>query len=147
MTISVSTKLMSSQFFAATQPTLKSQEQNKKSVGTGIQFCPECNNMLVPKADQQEGVLKYICHNCSYEKVAESNRVYINVLKRTSEQSYLTRSCISSDPTLKRNYATCPECGQYCECVFFFAPTLAGEESLTEMMECTNCKYQWSNTN
>lgn len=138
---------MSSQFFAPTQPTYRAPNTGKQSVGTGIEFCPECNNMLEAKADPQEGILKYICRNCSFEKPAASNRLYINVLKRTSEQSYLTKSCISSDPTLKRECATCPECGQYGDCVFFFAPTLAGEESLTEMIECTQCKFQWSNTN
>ncbi|KAH0793051.1 DNA-directed RNA polymerase II subunit RPB9 [Histomonas meleagridis] len=136
---------MSDFFFPSTQGSMNPPSEHQKSVGTGIKFCKECNNMLVPKADQQNLRLMYVCKNCGHEEPAESNRVYINVLKRSSDQSYIAHRLIADDPTLKRRVAHCPNCQQDNDCVFFFAPTLAGTDTLSEMMECTVCHHQWTN--
>lgn len=138
---------MADQIFAASQYYTQepSDEIKKSSLGTGIHYCRECNNMMSPRApqDRENGVLEFYCPHCNISEAASDNRVYVNVLKRTTENSFFTQKSIADDPTLRREVRYCEQCDQEVDCVFFMAPTLAGEESMTLMLECTKCHNQW----
>lgn len=121
--------------------------QKKRSVGTGIHYCRECSNMMIPRIpDDTSHTLQYFCTHCKIYEPADDNRVYVNVLKRTTEDSFISKKLISDDPTLRRETRRCEECDEDVDCVFFVAPTLAGEESMTLMLECTKCHNQWRET-
>jgi DNA-directed RNA polymerase subunit M/transcription elongation factor TFIIS len=116
----------------------------RRSAGTGIRFCPECNNMLSARAPRDPSQpLTYHCKNCQRGEETTDNRVYVNILKRTSEQSYLLKRNISDDPCLRKERQLCPKCDRWMDCVLFMAPTLAGEESFQQLWECTYCHNQW----
>lgn len=132
---------MASQLFSSSQ---YQSETKQRSVGTGIHYCQECNNMMTPRAPENpDNGLEFYCAHCRITEQASDNRVYVNVLKRSKEESYIAQKFISDDPTLKRKQLFCRDCDNYNECVIFMAPTLAGEESLSLMAECTVCHRQW----
>lgn len=126
---------MSDQLFAASQYETQetSDEVAKSSLGTGIHYCRECNNMMSPRAplDKENEQLEFYCPHCNISETTSDNRVYVNVLKRTTENSFFAQRSIADDPTLRRETRFCKECDQDVDCVFFMAPTLAGEESMT----------------
>jgi DNA-directed RNA polymerase subunit M/transcription elongation factor TFIIS len=100
--------------------------------------------MLTPKAPEvREAGLIYWCKVCNRREPVSDNRVYVNLLKRTTEQSYLSKRNVGEDPTLERQFQFCESCERDTECVRFLAPTLAGEESFKLMFECTYCRHQW----
>jgi DNA-directed RNA polymerase II subunit RPB9 len=132
---------MASQFFtqSATQPAPAKQ----RGLGAGIKFCPECNNMLTPRAPPDGTDLLLVCQNCQKSYPTDERRIYVNILVRTSAQAYLAKRVISDDPCLRREDNYCESCEARTECVLFMAPTLAGQESFRQMWECSRCHHQW----
>lgn len=103
--------------------------------------------MMTPKRpENRDDPLKYYCKHCNYMEDATDSRVYVNVLKRTTEESFISQRLIADDPTLKKRRHKCDYCDRWTECVFFMAPTLAGESSMTQMLECSVCHHQWKET-
>ena len=135
---------MASQFFSMDLASdAEADDMKQKGVGTGITFCPECNNMLTPHTPEGSDELYYECKHCGRKELASSNRVYVNILKRTAEDSFLSKRSVADDPTLRRVQAVCPQCQDERTCVVFLAPSRAGEEQFKQLLECTDCRYQW----
>ena len=140
---------MASQFFTQDVPSGPEDGDvvKQRGVGTGISFCPECNNMLTPRAPtNRDAELYYYCAHCNRKEPAPSARVYVNILKRTAQESYLSKRSVADDPTLRRVLAYCPVCQDDRMCVVFLAPSLAGEEQFKQLLECCECRHQWHYT-
>ena len=134
---------MATQLFTQFEP--EDEPVKQRSIGTGIRFCPECQNMLVPRApENREDPLMYHCEHCNRNDDVQMNRVYVNVLKRSSNDSYLSKRIVGDDPTLERVVKYCETCNEQRDCVIFMAPSLAGEEQFSHIFECTHCRTQWS---
>ena len=138
---------MASQFF--TQEVREEESVKKRSLGAGIRFCSECRNMMVPKEPKERSLdqpLQYHCAHCNRYEDAVDPRIYVNILKRSTEESYLAKRSVSGDPALERRIRECPQCQKDTVCVVFLAPSLAGEEKFQRLLECTECHHQWGDT-
>jgi len=114
-----------------------------KISGAKIYFCESCQGVLQPRPPQNRSKgLEYTCPHCNISVDIDDNRVYAHVLKRNQNSSVLSSNLISEDPTLKRKIRHCENCEREVEVVLFLAPTLAGEETMKQMMECTICRHQ-----
>lgn len=134
---------MASQFFTQSAFT-PVEEAQPKSEGTGIQFCPECSNMMIPKApEQRNDPLLYVCGHCGRKEPAGSARVYVNILKHDASSSKSTGQALSNDPALRRLTTVCPGCETERVVVVLMAPKVNGQDQLRQMFECTLCHRQW----
>eukprot|EP00897_Mesotaenium_endlicherianum_P000700 jgi/Mesen1/10630/ME000894S10206 len=109
-----------------------------------MKFCPECNNILYPRADKEQMVLQYACRNCEHQEVADKNCVYRNEVHHTADERTQVLQDVTADPTLPRTKAVrCAKC-QHGEAVFFQA-TSRGEEGMTLFFVCCNpnCGFRW----
>ncbi|EDV29111.1 DNA-directed RNA polymerase II subunit RPB9 [Trichoplax sp. H2] len=112
----------------------------------GIQFCQECNNMLYPKEDKENKVLRYMCRNCEYSRIAENPCIYVN--KITHEINELTQiiADVVADPTLPRTREhACPKCMER-EAVFFQAQSTLAEDNMKLYYVCSvqGCGHRWT---
>jgi DNA-directed RNA polymerase subunit M/transcription elongation factor TFIIS len=99
--------------------------------------------MHTPRAPLDRGELTLACAYCHKEQPAEDNRIYVNILKRQTGQSYLATRTLREDPCLRRDTLEGRDCERRTECVLFMTPTLAGEESFKQMYERSACHHQW----
>ncbi|GAB6025142.1 DNA-directed RNA polymerase II subunit RPB9 [Chamberlinius hualienensis] len=111
----------------------------------GINFCPECNNMLYPQEDKASRTLLYVCRNCQHKELAENCCVYINKVQKEVDELTQVHSDIAKDPTLPRSDHPCPKCGHK-QSVFFQAYSRRSEEEMGLYYVCTNktCGNKWS---
>lgn len=95
----------------------------------GIDFCPDCSNMLYPIVVQDEKKLGYECRNCHYSKTVDaldpnSQCVYYRELAAEKATTYIDAElCV--DKTFPRvKTKPCAKCG--CETAVFFQNTGVG---------------------
>ncbi|KAG2330319.1 hypothetical protein Bca52824_001499 [Brassica carinata] len=43
-----------------------------------MKFCRECNNILYPKEDKEQKILRYACRNYDYQEIADNYCVHRN---------------------------------------------------------------------
>uniref|UniRef100_A0A7S0PXR3 TFIIS-type domain-containing protein n=1 Tax=Coccolithus braarudii TaxID=221442 RepID=A0A7S0PXR3_9EUKA len=108
---------------------------------TPFWICSECGNMLHPKEDKAQRVLKRVCRNCKRTDLAESNLVNVNDMRPEARAVDQGADTIK-DPTLPRaNNTECGSCGTMTS-VFFQAP-MKQDEGMKLIFMCTNCAYKW----
>ena len=112
----------------------------------GINFCPECNNMLYPKEDKANRVLLYACRNCDYRHLADNPCVYVNKITHQADEMSLIEDDVISDPALpiSREHPCVKCCNR--EAVFFQSQSRKAEEGMKLYFVCTNpsCIHKWT---
>lgn len=95
----------------------------------GLEFCPDCSNMLYPIVLQDEKKLGYECRSCRYQRVVDvfdysSQCVYYRELAAEKASSHIDAElCVDKTfPRVKTN--PCAKCG--CETAVFFQNTGTG---------------------
>lgn len=110
----------------------------------GMQFCPECNNMLYPREDTVNKLLIFTCRNCDYKETAKSSCVYVNKIMHEVDELTHINPDVVSDPTLPRSKDhMCPKCSHR-EAVFFQGQTRRAEEEMRLYYVCTGCRHRWT---
>ncbi|EAY13073.1 DNA-directed RNA polymerase II 15.1 kDa polypeptide-related protein [Trichomonas vaginalis G3] len=119
--------------------------QKENRTGAKVYFCSECQSVLTPRVFKKEngeaGKLEFYCAQCNRSEYFDDNLVYVNILKRDASSVSATK-VLTSDPTLHRWTVFCNNCRKYEEHVIFNAPTLAGEETMTQLKQCCVCSVQ-----
>ena len=121
-------------------------EKTKPELGAGMKFCPQCSNMLYPKAPEEKGSKQLIfeCKRCGHTETSSDTCIYVNVLKHDNDTSYSSKKNITADPCLRRGKFYCPYCHKTVYCVFYLDEALAGGDSMKEFCECTeNPSHVW----
>ena len=126
-------------FDETTTATQLPEARKERSDGAKVYFCKNCQSVLTPRANN--GEIEYYCNQCRQVETIDDKRVYVNILKRTSSGGATKRS-LSEDPTLPRKEIYCDTCGTYTTHVLFIQNKMAGEETLSQMKECTICHHQ-----
>ena len=114
-------------------------EPVKQGLGAGIKFCPQCNNMLYPRApeDKTSKELLYECKRCGHSESSSDTCIYVNILKYDNEAGNISKKYITADPYLKKSKHFCPFCMKVVDCVFYLDESIAGGDSMKEFCECT----------
>jgi DNA-directed RNA polymerase II subunit RPB9 len=105
-----------------------------------LRFCPETNDLLYPKAEENE--LTYVCQSSEYVERPPKNEwcVYRRVVKHTVKDKSVVLTDVRSDPTLpKETNVTCPNCGAN-EAVIFCS---SSERGMTLFLNCVSCAHRW----
>lgn len=112
----------------------------------GMKFCRECNNMLYPKAQNQDdsNALYYFCRHCKRDEATTLHCVYRNEVKRRLEgdkEAHIRD--IVSDPTLPHtNSVQCPKC-DFREAVFFHSHLKSDDRAMSVFFACCHCYFKW----
>ncbi|XP_033135314.1 DNA-directed RNA polymerases II, IV and V subunit 9A-like isoform X2 [Brassica rapa] len=126
-----------------------------------MKFCRECNNILYPKEDKEQKILRYACRNCDYQvwvrlvqlgsflptlekEIADNYCVHRNEVHHSVSEKTQILTDVASDPTLPRTKAVrCAKC-QHREAVFFQATTRS-EDGMALFFVCCNrnCGHRW----
>ena len=112
----------------------------------GIQFCPECNNMLYPKEDKLNKKLLYACRNCDYKQLAVNSCIYVNKITHEVDQLTNINSDVKDDPTLPRSDEhSCPKC-HHRKVVYFQSDSFRSEDEMKLYYVCCNvdCTHRWT---
>ncbi|XP_037927750.1 DNA-directed RNA polymerase II subunit RPB9-like [Teleopsis dalmanni] len=118
------------------------KERSKRIPFLSLKFCPECHNTLLAREDDERHVLMYICRLCEFEKVAESNCVFINIIKKSVEELTYVNPKILSDPSLPRSDEhPCPKC-KYPETTYF-PTTDRGDTRMFYVCLNLECNFKW----
>ena len=113
------------------------------SARVGINFCPNCANILYPKEDKLNKILLYACKNCDHKEKAKSNCVYFNEIVHVTKELENIPKDVTDDITLARSKDhPCPKCKNL-EAVFFQAEI---SETMRIYFACKNpsCKHTWT---
>ncbi|QDZ23708.1 subunit 9 of DNA-directed RNA polymerase [Chloropicon primus] len=104
-----------------------------------MQFCPNCSNILHPKEDRDEKLLKYHCRNCPHVELAQTGLIYRHEVQHSLSEKTAVISDVTSDPTLPRTKdVECPFCKNG-EAVFFQSTSRDDAEAMTLYFVCTKC--------
>ncbi|KAI6218525.1 DNA-directed RNA polymerase subunit [Aphelenchoides fujianensis] len=112
----------------------------------GIQFCPECNNMLYPREDKEALKLTYACRNCNHNEEARSPCIFKNTLTHDVDELTQIVADVMQDPTLpKTDDHPCPKCKKP-KAVFFQAQSRRAEEEMRLYYVCADpaCAHRWT---
>ena len=95
-----------------------------------FRFCPETNNILLPREDRANKKLLWCSSLVDYSEkageTAEDNCVYRNVLTHDASEKTVIFDDVRADPTLPRTKdQLCPKCANR-EAVFFSSHTPEG---------------------
>jgi len=114
----------------------------------GLQFCPECNNLLYPKEDREREQLVYVCRSCDWVQYADpedpedncAERINYNFRSKEDITSYIVRG-LGDDPTLPREVSwVCPECDSV-GAVYFQLPERVKSDAMTLVFVCIKCTH------
>ena len=106
----------------------------------GLNFCPDCNNMLYPIELSEEKKLAYECKSCKHRKVVEnldrdSCCIYYQDFSQ-GKSSFLLDPELCLDRTLSRSYdRKCAKCGCN-EAVYFQNPSQSGDVEMSLLFIC-----------
>ncbi|KAG2275971.1 hypothetical protein Bca52824_058526 [Brassica carinata] len=109
-----------------------------------MKFCRECNNILYPKEDKKQKILRYACRNCDYQEIADNYCVHRNEVHHSVSEKTQILTDVASDPTVPRTKdVRCAKC-QHREAVFFQATTRS-EDGMALFFVCCNqnCSHHW----
>ncbi|CAN6868120.1 unnamed protein product [Brassica oleracea] len=112
-----------------------------------MKFCRECNDILYPKEDKEQKILRYACRNCDYQVIlflADNYCVHRNEVHHSVSEKTQILTDVASDPTVPRTKAVrCAKC-QHREVVFFQATTRS-EDGMALFFVCCNrnCSHHW----
>ena len=115
------------------------EQPKERAAGAKIYFCEDCQSVLEPRAIG--GELEYFCKQCKKSQKIDDNLVYVNILKRTTA-GFTTKRSLVEDPTLPVKKLYCSNCGAITDHVIFTASKIAGEETMSQMIECKTCLTQ-----
>ncbi|SJK86410.1 DNA-directed RNA polymerase II subunit I [Babesia microti strain RI] len=108
-----------------------------------LNFCPDCNNLLYAKQDNNRNQLKFICRQCDYHSWADPQSLKDNCVDRInynfrSKEDIFVSPNMVKDPALGRTKAWhCRRCGCN-EAIFFQLPERVTEDAMTLVFVCTN---------
>jgi len=117
-------------------------------MSSGLQFCPECNNLLYPKEDRAREQLVYVCRSCEWVQYADpedpedncAERINYNFRSKEDITSYIVRG-LGDDPTLPREVSwVCPECDSV-GAVYFQLPERVKSDAMTLVFVCIKCTH------
>jgi len=115
------------------------------SVGIGIQFCGECNNILYPKEDRVKKILLYACRNCEFVMESANPCVYKNMVLHKENELLNVHADVAQDPTLPRTTDhSCPMCHH--KVAVFFQAQSTNSEDMNLYFCCANenCGHRWT---
>ncbi|KAL0713099.1 hypothetical protein Bca4012_020077 [Brassica carinata] len=52
-----------------------------------MKFCRECNNILYPKEDKEQKILRYACRNYDYQEIADNYCVHRNEVHHSHREA------------------------------------------------------------
>eukprot|EP00917_Polyrhabdina_sp_WS-2016_P014137 GHVP01030988.1.p1 GENE.GHVP01030988.1~~GHVP01030988.1.p1 ORF type:complete len:124 (+),score=8.68 GHVP01030988.1:55-426(+) len=114
----------------------------------GVQFCVECNNLLLSREDKSHKQLIYLCRSCEYIEYADPNdqdqnsvfQMNYNYRTREDVHSYVVKG-LCSDPTLPRDpNRVCRSCSSIGS-VYFQLPESVADDAMTLVHVCPSCMH------
>lgn len=113
-----------------------------------LKFCPDCNNILYTKSDEDEKRLQFLCRQCDYSRMADPESFEDNCISRTThnfqaKDNIFVSPLVIKDPTLGRTtHWTCSRCG-YNKAAFFQLPERINDDAMMLVFVCCNpgCGY------
>eukprot|EP00056_Hartaetosiga_gracilis_P002137 m.51051 g.51051 ORF g.51051 m.51051 type:complete len:241 (+) comp10926_c0_seq1:51-773(+) len=115
--------------------------KNRTSIpaNIGIEFCPECNNMLYPCESSDGSALLFQCRQCEHKTAPQRDAcVYVNHIARQLETTAIWNKDVVSDPTLPHHMRQCRACGED-DAVYFQTNVNRAESSMMLFYVCCNC--------
>ena len=128
------------------------KEEAAESFG-GMQFCPECNNMLYPKGNGDRG-LTFSCKNCRFSREVEgtdiaANCIFQRDIKKAETDMIIDPECCLDSTLSRARNIECEKCG-FKEAVFFQNPAVDSDQGMNLIFVCARyengqaCGEWWS---
>ena len=130
-------------------PRLVYHIRNRTSIPqhVGINFCSECNNMMLPAEDKERRSLVYKCRSCGQQENTTDFCVYVNTIKQDAKPRFAINSDVVSDPTLSHDLdRSCPSCGHQ-DAVYFQAQVNREKSNMALYYVCCACHHEWRDQN
>ncbi|KAF9045400.1 DNA-directed RNA polymerase II [Panaeolus papilionaceus] len=110
---------------------------------SSLHFCQECNNLLLPKADNARQQILYACRMCPFEDVVENKCIYRNDLLTVTKEKVGITHGLADDATLAHSNIACPRCGND-DAVFYQDQSKRKETRMILFFVCTKCDHSFT---
>ncbi|MBN2156299.1 MAG: transcription factor S [Candidatus Lokiarchaeota archaeon] len=108
-----------------------------------VQFCPNCENMLRNRKEE-DGKIFLICPSCGYKLEVSRERETKKPLPY-QKRNLIKKTVILEDINIVENPTTevlCPKCG-YTKAEYFQQQTRSADEPPTTFFRCLKCDHRW----